>query len=184
MRTWNKKPAFGCLGIIAASALAVSFAQGGNNPEDEAAIRKLLEAGLKAYNQHDARAWSMIFHSDADLTNVIGWTLHGREEIETYFQRLFAKERHPKLPSFSQALVEADGEPKIRFHRPDVATVHLRWTMTGAIGPDDKAMPKREMVVTLVATKENGVWGIASYHNVDRRTDQPKEIPAELLKRP
>src|SRR5262245_26231053 len=66
--------------------------------EDETAIHKLLESGLKAYNNHDSKAWSMIFHPDADFTNVIGWTLHGRDQIENYFERLFAKDRHPKLP--------------------------------------------------------------------------------------
>jgi uncharacterized protein (TIGR02246 family) len=178
------KPARGYLAMAVIGVLALPLAHGRDNSEDEKAIRKLLDAGLKAYNEHDAKAWSMIFHSDADLTNVIGWTLHGRGQIETYFQRLFAKERHPKLPSFSQAVVKMDGEPKIRFRRPDVGTVHLRWIMTGAIGPDEKEIPKREMFMTVLLTKESGVWGVANYHNVDRRTDQPKEIPAELLKKP
>src|SRR5262249_13314428 len=124
------------------------------------------------------------FHPDADLTNVVGWTFHGRNEIEAYFQRLFAKDRHPKLPSFREAVVTADGEPQIRFRRPDVATVHFNWTITGAIGVDGKEAPKREMLMKAVVTKENGVWGIASYHNMDRRPGQPKEIPAELLTKP
>jgi len=150
--------------------------------EDRAAIQKLLEAALKAYNDHDARAWSMIFHPDAELTNVIGWTFHGRQEIEPYFQRLFAPQRHPKLPSFQKAVVKPDGAPQIRFLRPDVASVRYAWTQTGATGLKDEVLPPRSMLVTLHVTKENGVWGIASYHNMDLRAGQPREAPAELKK--
>jgi uncharacterized protein (TIGR02246 family) len=177
------KTAYVCL-AIAAIAVVLWPVQAEDNSKDKAAIRKLLEAGLKAYNDHDPKAWSMIFHPDGDFTNVIGWTLHGRGQIEAYFSHLFAKDRHPRLPSFKNAVVEADGEPKIRFRRPDVAIVRVHWTQSGAIGLDDKETPKRSMIMSLVVTKENGVWGIASYHNMDRRTDQPKEIPAEFLQKP
>ena len=76
-----------------------------------------------------------------------------------------------------------DDDPTIRFRRPVVAIVRIYWTQSGAIGLDDKETVKRSMIMSLVVTKENGVWGIASYHNMDRRTDQPKEIPAELLQK-
>jgi uncharacterized protein (TIGR02246 family) len=172
-------PIVGCILLLPPLGVIVD-----DQSQADAEVRKLLDAGVKAYNDHDAKAWSMIFHHDAEYTNVIGWTLHGRDDIETYFGHLFAKERHPKLPSFQNAVVKPDGEPSIRFRRPGVAIVRFRWTITGGIGTDNKEMPKREMLMSTVITKENGVWGIASYHNMDRRLEQPKEIPPEILQKP
>ncbi len=166
--------------VILLILLQPAWAEKEDAAEDGAAIQKLLDTALKAYNAHDARAWSMVFHPDGELTNVIGWTFHGRQEIEPYFRRLFAPQRHPKLPSFQKAVVKPDGAPQIRFLRPDVASVRYAWTQSGATGLKDEALPPRGMLLTLQVTKEKGVWGIASYHNMDLRPGQPREAPAEL----
>ena len=58
-------------GLTAAVALVtftllptVIRAGGKDKAADEMAIRKLLETAVKAYNDHDAKSWSVCFHTD------------------------------------------------------------------------------------------------------------------------
>lgn len=152
--------------------------------KDEEAIRRQLAVAIKAFNDHDAKAWSEMLHPGSDFTNVVGWTFHGREEVDAYHQRLFAKQRDPRLPSLEKAVMEVDGQPRLRFVRPDVATVDQRWYITGEIGVDGKESPKRTGMMMLLMTKEKGTWAVASFHNMELRTvpgmDIPKDPPPEF----
>jgi hypothetical protein len=82
-------------------------------------------------------------------------------------QRFFEK--------FKQAVV-TPGEPRIRFLRPDVATVYGRWTLTGMIGPDGKDRGAQNGLAVLVLTKEKDTWGVAACHLA--------ELPAPPSKQP
>jgi uncharacterized protein (TIGR02246 family) len=160
-----------------------AIADQNDRASDEKAIRNLVEANYKAFNDHDAKAFSKLFHGDADFTNVIGWTAKGREEIEAFHKPYFAETRTPGQPSFRNVLLKAAGGPVIRFLRADVATVDFRWAMTGAINPEGKDWGDRVGLMMWVATKEDGTWGIASMHNMDLRGDLPKDTPKELRKK-
>ena len=52
------------------------------NAQDEAGIRKVVDNLITAFNSHDVKALVSSFHTDAEFTNVIGMTAHGRMEIE------------------------------------------------------------------------------------------------------
>lgn len=172
--------------------LPAGAAEKAHRTKDEEAIQSLLAAGLKAFNDHDAKAWSLILHPDGEFTNVIGWSFQGPEEVETYHRLLFAKEQTPRLPSFAKVVMEYDGKPRIRFVRADTATVDQRWTITGEIGVDGTKSPKRFGMMILLVTNDKGVWRVASFHNLEYRevygatrfTDIPRETPPEYLKRP
>jgi uncharacterized protein (TIGR02246 family) len=134
---------------------------------DQEPLRKVLAAGVDALNKHDAKAFGAVFHPDAEFSQVPGGRALGRRGIVLVHQRFFGK--------FKKAKVTA-GEPRIRFLRPDVATVDVRWTLTGMIGPDGKDRGAQNGLAMLVLTKEKGTWGVAAYHLA--------ELPAPASKKP
>ena len=154
---------------LAAFAVAVSFispapASAQEQADGEKAIRKVLAVAEKAFNVHDPVAYSRAFHPAADLTNPLGQEFHGRTEMELYYRSMFSGNDSKKgVPSFKDAKV-TNGKISIRFIRPDVATVDLRYTMTGAVGPDGKDWGAQRGLLTLVMTKEGGIWCITSNH--------------------
>lgn len=132
--------------------------------QDEEMIRKVLSDFLDAWNKHDAKAFSMVFADDADFTNVRGKSAHGRVEVEKFHAPLFAsrfKDTHQKMT-----------ETKIRFIRPDVASVDARWEMTGAKGPEGQDIPLRKGLLNFVMTKEGDKWLITVMHNTDLSSSQ------------
>ncbi|MBT2622655.1 SgcJ/EcaC family oxidoreductase [Chryseobacterium sp. ISL-6] len=60
------------------------------NTNDEAEIKQVLADFTTTWNKHDAKAFSNIFTNDADLTNVHGQSFHGKSEIETHHELIFA----------------------------------------------------------------------------------------------
>ena len=57
-------------------------------------------------------------------------------------------------------------DTRIRFIRPDVASVDVTWTQTGSVvGGKDRGL--RRGLMSWIATKEGGQWGVAVMHNMD-----------------
>ncbi|HZT21070.1 MAG TPA: SgcJ/EcaC family oxidoreductase [Dongiaceae bacterium] len=123
------------------------------------AIREIVEDLVAAWNRHDAVGFSRRFAPDADFTNVFGMALKGREAIERAHAAIFAT-------IFKDSRLSAQ-ETEIRFVRPDVAAVDVRWTMTGARDLDGEDWPDRRGLLNLLATQEGGAWSIAVSHNMD-----------------
>jgi uncharacterized protein (TIGR02246 family) len=129
-------------------------------PEDEKPVRALLEALSDAFAKLDAHAFSMVFHDDADFTNVWGMTAHGRKAIEEFHRPLLEGDGSGLVPSFKHAETKVL-DTRVRFLRPDAT-----WTQTGAV-QNGHDMGVRKGLLMLVATKEQGGWGIAVMHNMD-----------------
>src|SRR5260370_11841421 len=68
---------------------------------DEKPIRALIAAMSEAFAKLDAHAFSMVFHEDADFTNVWGMTAHGRKAIEEFHRPLLEGDGPVPLPSFN-----------------------------------------------------------------------------------
>ncbi len=127
---------------------------------DEAAINALITARfLSGWNTHDAHVFASAFAPDADFTNVRGVSASGRENIERFHAQAFRK-------MFMQSHQTAEVK-KIRFLKPDVAVVDVRWEMTGALSPDSISQPVRTGLLDLVFTSSGGSWLITVMHNVD-----------------
>jgi uncharacterized protein (TIGR02246 family) len=140
--------------------LAAKATGDANHAADEAAINAVItDRFLAGWNAHDAHLFASAFAPDADLTNVRGVSASGRENIEQFhaqaFQRMF-------MQSHQTAEVK-----KIRFLKPDVAVVDVRWEMTGALTPDGVSRPVRTGLLDLVFTSSSGSWLITVMHNVD-----------------
>lgn len=155
--------------LLLMAVLSIATAQPGtadDNAKDEFAIRALAAACEKAHNDHDAKAFAAIFALDADFTSVRGKTARGRTAIEEYHRPLFEGDSGKGRPSFKNAILKTD-EVKIRFLRPDVASVDILWTQTGSLAPDGQDRGTRKGLLSWVVTKEAGTWQVAVMHNMD-----------------
>lgn len=133
--------------------------------KDEAAVKALAMAFDKAMNAKDADALSTVFHEDATFTNVVGMTAHGRKAIADFHRPLFEGDGTKGFPSFKNATFKAV-ETRVRFIRPDVASVDVVWTQTGSVLAGKDRGPRRGLMIW-IATNERGKWGVAVMHNMD-----------------
>jgi uncharacterized protein (TIGR02246 family) len=152
--------------LLLVAVLFVSHTtEGSGQIDDEKPIRALLDSFGMAFAQRDAHAFSLVFHEDADFTNVWGMTAHGRKAIEDFHRPLLEGDGAGMVPSFKNAEFKVV-ETRIRFLRPDVAFADVTWTQTGAV-QNGHDMGARKGLLMLVATREGGTWGIAIMHNMD-----------------
>ena len=130
-----------------------------NREQNENGIKQVLRSSVDAWNRHDAKAFSMAFAEDADFTNVVGMSAHGRTEIEKFHAPMFAtrfKDTHLTMT-----------DTKIRFITPDAGAVDAHWEMTGAKGPDGQEIRLRKGLLNFVMTRSNSQWLITVMHNMD-----------------
>jgi uncharacterized protein (TIGR02246 family) len=125
---------------------------------DETAIKKVATNFETIFNQKDAKATAMFWTEDGDYINFLGTLLHGRPEIEKYFQTIFIQ--------YYQTAQNKLFEPSIRLLNADIAAVDVKWEMIGATSPDGKPLPTFEGIMVWTMTKENGNWYIKIMHNV------------------
>jgi len=126
---------------------------------DQKAIREVLAKFVDAWNKHDAHAFAAVFAEDADFSNWRGDGATGRSNIEKFHAPVFAtifKNSHQKHTDI-----------KIRFIRPDVAAVDVRWELTGATDSQGNPRPERKGILSFVMEKDAGQWQIVVMHNLD-----------------
>src|SRR5438552_16914012 len=156
------------LATIVASWTVLAFTHAADAtelPEAEKPVRALIAALSDALAKLDAHAFSMVFHEDADFTNVWGMTAHGRKGIEEFHRPLLEGDGAGPIPSFKHAQLQVL-DTQIRFLRPDVASVDATRTQTGAV-QNGRDMGLRKGLLMLIATKQGDDWGIAVMHNMD-----------------
>lgn len=127
--------------------------------QDSQNIQALLDAMSKAWNNHDAKAFSMGFSEDADFTNVAGMTAYGRDSIEKFHQKSFAT-------IFKNSSLQITGK-KIRYITNDLTGVDVTWEMTGAQTPDGKEIPRRRGLMNLLMVRYSNQWLILIMHNLE-----------------
>jgi uncharacterized protein (TIGR02246 family) len=131
--------------------------------EKEAAIRKVIEAQVVAWNRGDAKAHAADCREGILFTNILG---------ATYDTCAAFEERHAVIFSTVFAGSRLSATVKgLRFPRPDVALVDLEHVLTGyeSLPPGVRAAAdgslKTRMLQVLV--EDAGRWRVAAYHNVD-----------------
>jgi uncharacterized protein (TIGR02246 family) len=160
--------AAGCL----ASLLFAQPSPAAEMRKDEAAIEGIVAGFREAMNAKNATAFAHVFHEDADFTNWKGMTAQGRKAIEEFHRVLFEGDGTKGMASFRNARLQI-ADTRIRFLRPDVASVDVRWLQTGAV-LDGKDLGTRQGIANWIATNERGKWAIAVMHN----TALPAPAPA------
>ena len=154
-----------CLASLLVGLLVTHSSSAAETTKDEEAIKAVVAAFDKAMNAKDAAALSSVFNEDGDFVNVIGMTAHGRKAIEQFHRPLFEGDGTKGIPSFKNAVFKV-AETRIRFIRPDVASVDVIWTQTGST-LEGKDRGLRRGLMSWIATKEQGKWGVAVMHNMD-----------------
>lgn len=95
--------ALALFGAFCACSAAARAAEASGQGADEAAVRGLMTAFGEAFAKLDAHAFSLIFHEDADFTNVFGMSAHGRKAIEEFHRPLLEGDGAGSIPSFKHA---------------------------------------------------------------------------------
>ena len=165
IKTWLKSAA--SILLLASLPFTISQAKAAQSDADQAAVKQAIADWIEAFNRHDARATTMAYSEDADLTNMLEVNYHGRKEIEQLFQTIFAT----RLKNAHRTAVVK----RIRFLTPTVAAVDCDWEMTGVTTNDGSAAPARKGYLVLTMTQENGRWLITLFHEPEYGLPAPPQ---------
>ncbi len=119
---------------------------------DEAEIRALFDKQGEAWVREDGEAFASVFAIDADFINIRAHALRGRAEIARHHNHIFS--------SVYRGSTVRLGSPRIRFVRPDVATLEIESAVTL------KDQPERHAHLLAVAVRNDGRWEIQALHNM------------------
>jgi uncharacterized protein (TIGR02246 family) len=150
--------------FLAFTVLSARMVSGAGEATDEAAIRALEVQQQEVWNRHDAKAYAALFTEDGDCVNVVGWWWKGRAEIEKKLTDAY-------VYVFRESMLTI-GEVTSRFLQPDLAVVHVRWTMTGARTPQGIPTPQQG-IQTQLMRKQAGKWLIAAFQNTNSVPEMP-----------
>src|SRR6266487_1684954 len=125
---------------------------------DSAGVIKLIEAFRVSLANGDAKTFSDLFAEDADFTNVVDSSIHGRQNIYKHHVNVFAN----RPPTRSIHVLSYT----IRFLKPDIAAAEIRWDNIHTMGTGGTTLPNRDGVWVCVMTKENGKWYFKVVRNV------------------
>lgn len=126
---------------------------------DENAIRAIGARAVEAWNAHDMRSFAALFREDAEFVNVYGMWWTGRWRIRAEHEATHAT-------IFRRSHLSAT-EMRVKLLRPDVASLHMLWHLTGLALPNGQALPDRTGVLVCFLAKDAGEWGIAVGQNTD-----------------
>ena len=153
--------------ILLACALVVSAQEKrdvkGSRAADEAAIRESVKELEQGWNTKSGAAFARPFSEDAEYVVINGMHIQGRVEIEKGHQRIF--------DTFYKESTLSLNVKQIRFLRPDVALVHVSAHLRI---PQGDTARETEAIITLVMTKDNGVWKIKGFQNTQVTFNQQR----------
>lgn len=146
---------------ISAPALAASSA-------DKAAIERLSNEFVAAWNAHDPKKMAAVWTEDGDLINPFGQGAHGRADLEKFFE----KEQSTAMKGTTYKLESIS----VRELDPNVATADWDSVVTGMVDASGKAMPPFKHHVFAVYVKKGGHWHTAAARAFVNET--PPSAPA------
>ena len=148
-----------CVGAMALMLVTAVSSAANNLDEDDMSIKAAVTGFVESWNHHDMQAFANLFAENADFVNVIGLWWRDRAEIQKRHEAIHASRMKNSHLTAS--------ETTVRFLRPDVAIVHVRWELTGESSPDGSTAPPRKGLMTQVIAKTDGKWLIAACQNTD-----------------
>ena len=135
--------------------------------QDSLEIVKIARFAETSFNSHDstmnAKAWKY-WREDAVFTNVVGYSLKGRKNIEDFHAAMNTGE--PGTVSFKESIIKC-AAPKIDVIKPDVASVDILWNLDKVTIPDGTIIRNRRGLITWLMVKENAKWQIAIMHTAE-----------------
>lgn len=145
-------------------------ASGSDSPKptaalDEQPVRELIVRFEDAFAKRDAPGVAKVFQEDGEFTKPGEMVARGRPAIEEYFRLLLERDGAESIPSYKKAELKLL-ETQVRFLRPDVASVEVPWSLTGAVR-NGRTLPTTRGIFYGVATKGGDGWGIAALQMVE-----------------
>ncbi|VXB96510.1 conserved hypothetical protein [Arthrobacter sp. 9AX] len=142
---------------------------------DLAGVRKLYEGFIAAWNRRDARAMAERFRKNGLQIGFDGSTATGPDEIFGHLDPIFKDHK------------TATYVAKVREVRPLGQDTALLTAITGLVPPGrTDVSPATNAHQTLIAVRENGVWGIELFQNTPAqfhgRPELVNAMTAELQK--
>ena len=132
-----------------------------NSPEE------VVARFTEAWNSHDAAALAALFDYPADFYNVVGRWWRSRAEIQVAHE-----EAHATI--FKDSTLEGRAAA-VRHLRPEVATVHMVWRLSGESGP--RGGGPRSGILTFVLVRDGTGWRVTTAHNTDAMPGIPVPSP-------
>jgi uncharacterized protein (TIGR02246 family) len=148
-----------------------SLKAGIGEPEatEESQVRLLYQELLKAWNEKNARKMADLIAENGNLVGFDGSQIDGRRQVESVLGKIFAD--HP-----TAAYVSIVRE--LRLLSPDVALLRA---VAGMVPPGQSDInPAVNAVQSLIATKEQGRWRIALFHNTPAAFHGRPELSEQL----
>lgn len=134
--------------------------QSGETQRSEMEIRDLTEKYMALWSQHAIAEHTKLFTEDADLVNVVGMHLHGRQEI---FDQHVQLHRTIFANSVSRII-----DLSVHLLADEIALVHMNWEMKGAAQLPGWNVPEpRTGVMTLLWVNQGNGWRVRAVHNTD-----------------
>ena len=96
---------------------------------------------VRAWNARNADALASLFDGDAEFVNGTGLCWHGREAIR--------KGHAARLQGAADSSMLAAGETNVKLLLPEVAVVHARMTLSGAVGHSRARRSSRSSCIAL-----------------------------------
>lgn len=144
--------------LLGLAFLSKSIAQ---EQSPEQANRALAQAFETAWNKHEMQVMDKFVTDDVDWINVNGGHGKGREQIVQGHVRVHAT---PKFKNSVFSVRNVD----VALVKPDVAIVHVIWTMRGDLDLDGTPREPRDGVFTWVTINDGGTWKIRASHNTNK----------------
>ena len=138
-------------------------------PNDEEAVRQVVNGFVDTWNRHDMEAFGRLFAPDADFVNVAGDWWKGRQAIQE--RHAYAHGTIPANTPGDQARYYGIFKTStlrfrqidVRFLRKDVAVVHVSMELLG----DTRTPNPRHTTATFVLTRQDGKWLMAAAQNTE-----------------
>src|SRR5215470_18589132 len=127
---------------------------GKSKASEETQVRLLYQDLLRAWNEKNARKMADFMAENGNLVGFDGSQIDGRQQVESVLRKIFGG--HPTAAYI--AIVR-----EVRLLSPNVALLRA---VAGMVPPGQTDInPAVNAVQSLIATKEEGRWRIALFHN-------------------
>ena len=128
-----------------------------NRGKDEQAIRNIILQMTEGFNNHDAKAATQMYTSDADFVNVRGDKYTGAAEIQ---QKLAAI-----LSTRAKQATLKTLHVTVRFVNPELAIAHVANELSGLVDSAGLNLPAHQELSIRVLIKEKNSWKVTAFHN-------------------
>ena len=136
--------------LVGVSLLWVAVGLQAQLPQPES----LVEGFLRAWNNHDGKAFGELFSEEADWVTASGRRLKGRAEVESFL----GQEHSSWARTTTMTASDIEAKPM----GPELVVVFYRWKIVGTGQPGAQASPTYEGNTLFVGTKQGSQWMIVA----------------------